>query len=91
MPAEAFKVNSNRDAGSSEQTFEAADGLTIKMRILRCLSSRRMPCGCLVGIYETYDAEIVAVLDARGAACDDDRHVPGDQVAAEVLSPAART
>ena len=90
MRTEGFKVNSNRDAGSGEQTFEAADGLTLKMRILRCLSSRRLPCGCLVGIYETYDAEIVAILDARGAACDDDRHVPGHEVAAEVLERALR-
>jgi hypothetical protein len=45
------------------------------MRILRGISSRRLACGCLVGIYETYDAKIVAVVDSRGEACDRQEHV----------------
>jgi hypothetical protein len=36
------------------------------MRILRGLGSRSLPCGCLVGIYETYDNKTIEVVDARG-------------------------
>jgi hypothetical protein len=50
------------------------------MRILRGLSSRFLPCGCLTGIYETYDAEIVAILDARSPSCADAAHACGNVV-----------
>jgi hypothetical protein len=53
------------------------------MRILRGLSSKRLACGCVAGVYETYDGLVVAVIDAPGSACTNDRHaigkiVPGD-------------
>ena len=47
------------------------------MRIRRGLGSRRLPCGCLAGIYETYRDEIVTIVDAAGAGCDDPRHLAG--------------
>ena len=47
------------------------------MRILRGLSGRSLPCGCLAGVYETYTGEIVAILDARGPACPVRAHEPG--------------
>lgn len=50
------------------------------MRIRRGLSSRHLPCGCLVGIYETYDDEIVAVVDVRGVACADPAHADGNAI-----------
>ena len=50
------------------------------MRILRGLSSKFLPCGCLVGIYETYDSETVAVIDARAASCVDTAHRNGNAV-----------
>jgi hypothetical protein len=50
------------------------------MRIMRGLSSRFLPCGCLAGIYETYDGEVVGVLDARGPACADRSHDLGNRV-----------
>jgi len=53
------------------------------MRILRGLSSRLLPCGCVAGIYETYDGLIVAVIDAPGSGCDDDRHGRGKVVPAD--------
>jgi hypothetical protein len=46
-------------------------------RILRGLTSRLLPCGCLIGLYEAYDGRIVKVLDARGLACEHAEHVPG--------------
>ena len=50
------------------------------MRILRGLSSRFLPCGCVAGVYETYNGEIVAILDARAPACADPAHVNGNRV-----------
>jgi len=47
------------------------------MRILRLLSNRPLPCGCLAGIYETYDGPIVWIVDARDSSCHDPRHRPG--------------
>jgi hypothetical protein len=57
------------------------------MRIMRGLSSRFLPCGCLAGIYETYEGEVVGILDARGPACADRDHGLGDLVP---VQPAAR-
>jgi len=71
---------------AAEQTFGLTRGLTERMRILKGLSSRRLPCGCLVGIYETYHAEVVVVLDSRGDACSNDEHVPGRRVHLEAAS-----
>lgn len=45
------------------------------MRILRGIGSRTLPCGCLVGLYETYDRQIVAIIDARCSSCADTKHV----------------
>jgi hypothetical protein len=50
------------------------------MRILRGLSSRLLPCGCIVGIYETYDGATVTLLDDRDAKCADPAHVNGDPI-----------
>ena len=56
------------------------------MRILRLLSTRPLPCGCLGGIYETYAGPIVWILDARGAGCTTPEHRPG--VRLEPVGPA---
>ena len=48
----------------------------MRARILRGLGSRALPCGCLVGLYETYNTQTVAVIDAKGALCPlPDHHV----------------
>ena len=44
------------------------------LRILRGLDSRALPCGCLVGVYETYAAETVAIIDAKGIRCAERKH-----------------
>ena len=28
-----------------------------------------LPCGCLVGIYETYGGEVISLIDACAASC----------------------
>ena len=50
------------------------------MRILRGLRSRLLPCGCVAGIYETYDGEIVGLLDDRNEACQDATHENGNRI-----------
>jgi hypothetical protein len=50
------------------------------MRILRGLTSRLLPCGCIAGIYETYDGKVVTLLDERESACQDPNHVDGQQI-----------
>jgi hypothetical protein len=44
------------------------------MRLLRGVGSHLLPCGCLVGLYETYDARTVAIIDAQGASCPNAEH-----------------
>ncbi|HUL74727.1 MAG TPA: hypothetical protein VLT86_16570 [Vicinamibacterales bacterium] len=59
------------------------------MRFLRGLSGRVLACGCLVGVYETYDGVVVATIDARGDACQDVDHRLHTVVPAEVLDDRA--
>ena len=44
------------------------------LRILRGLGSRALPCGCLVGVYETYATQTVAMIDAKGSDCANTAH-----------------
>ncbi len=61
------------------------------MRILRGLSSRFLPCGCLIGVYETYDSEIVNILDAKSDACHRPFHQNGKAVPADADADAELT
>jgi hypothetical protein len=51
--------------------------------VLRGLSSRVLPCGCLIGLYETYSGAVVGLVDAVDAACQD----PGHRLDATVPAP----
>ena len=44
------------------------------MRFLRGLAGKALPCGCLVGVYETYNGGVVATIDARGVDCRQPDH-----------------
>lgn len=57
------------------------------MRILRGLRSRLLPCGCVAGIYETYDGEIITLLDERNETCQDATHENGKQLPDLVAAP----
>ena len=46
-------------------------------RILRGLTSERLACGCVRGVYETYDGRVVAVIDAPGEGCAQPGHEAG--------------
>jgi hypothetical protein len=38
-------------------------------RILRGLSSKLLRCGCLLGVYETYEGAIIGLVDVKAAGC----------------------
>ena len=44
------------------------------MRLLRGVAGRVLPCGCLVGVYETYEGRVIETIDARGPACAEPAH-----------------
>jgi hypothetical protein len=50
------------------------------MRILRVLQSQSLACGCFVGVYETYDADTVAIVEEPGSGCREQGHQPGQRV-----------
>lgn len=45
-------------------------------RVRLALRGDRLPCGCIVGVYEMYDGRVLSVLDVRDAACGDAEHQP---------------
>jgi hypothetical protein len=53
------------------------------MRIIKTLGSETRPCNCVIGVYETYDGEIVKLVDAvNGLRCGHQlgqRLLPGDE------------
>lgn len=50
------------------------------MRILRGLTSHVLPCGCVAGVYETYDGDVLTLLDERDSACPIDTHQDGNRI-----------
>ena len=50
------------------------------MRILRGLTSHVLPCGCVAGVYETYDGGVVTLLDERDATCRINTHEDGNRI-----------
>jgi hypothetical protein len=39
------------------------------MRVLKVLTSNKLPCGCLAGVYELYSGEVIGIVDAPDGAC----------------------
>lgn len=56
------------------------------MRILRGLSSKYLTCGCLAGVYETYDGLVVVIVDAKGTGCAIASHREGKCLPADGLA-----
>jgi hypothetical protein len=55
---------------------------------IRCgVGSRLLPCGCLVGRYETFDGQLLEIIDARGAACALDDHVESSTCRSDPTRP----
>lgn len=63
----------------------AAESKRSAMRIMRGLSSKWLPCECLVGVYETYDGLVVTIVDAKGTGCTDSSHRNGQVVSRDSL------
>jgi hypothetical protein len=38
------------------------------------VSGTVLPCGCLVGTYETWTRSLITIVDERGRGCGDDHH-----------------
>jgi len=47
-----------------------------------------LPCGCVAGVYETYDGMVVTLLDERESTCRIDTHENGNRI--PELAPATR-
>ena len=47
------------------------------LNILRVVGSRSLPCGCFVGVYETYTGATVEIVEERGPGCSDRSHHEG--------------
>jgi hypothetical protein len=45
-------------------------------RVQRALRGDRLPCGCIVGVYELYSGLVLSVVDVSDAACRDAGHRP---------------
>jgi hypothetical protein len=50
------------------------------VRILRGLAGRRLECGCLTGVYETYSGEVVEMIDWHADACRQSSHIEGGTI-----------
>jgi hypothetical protein len=50
---------------------------TVGMKILRVVGSFHLPCGCFVGVYETYKGPVLRVVDERGPFCGYPAHRAG--------------
>lgn len=64
------------------------------MRLLRGLAGEVLTCGCLAGVYETYEGRIVVTIDACGPSCTDPTHtrhavVPRSKLSREAADAAA--
>jgi hypothetical protein len=51
------------------------------MRLLRVVGSLTLPCGCLVGRYETYSGKTVSFIDSRSERCEVEWHRVGRTIA----------
>lgn len=60
------------------------------MRILRGLSSKILPCGCVAGVYETYDGQIVGILDGKAPGCSHPKHRDGNIIPSETAASPQR-
>ena len=56
------------------------------MRILRGLSSRFLPCGCLAGVYETYDERLSRHSDCQPTRAEIKTHRNGKMIPVDHVS-----
>jgi hypothetical protein len=49
------------------ETF--ARGVRAQATVRRCVAGYRLPCGCLVGVYERVDGGVITLIDVPMPAC----------------------
>ncbi len=63
------------------------------MRILRVVGSGLLPCGCFVGLYETYSGPTVQIIEEPGLTCTEVDHRAGTHIPLDtdsrLVSPAS--
>ena len=57
----------------------------------RMLRSTVLPCGCSVGVYETFSGEVVRIVDACSVSCADGIHRVDAVLSAETLNADSRS
>jgi hypothetical protein len=40
------------------------------------IGGRVLPCSCLAGTYQSWNNQVVVILDERSVGCEDQRHQP---------------
>lgn len=45
-----------------------------RLEIVQCLLARRLPCGCVAGLYQTVTGRVLTVVDEPDDACADRGH-----------------
>ena len=49
------------------ETF--ARGLRAQATVRRCVGGYRLPCGCIAGVYERVDGDIITLVDVQVPSC----------------------
>ena len=49
-----------------------------------------LPCGCVAGVYETYDGPVVTLLDEREVTCQNLNHTEGNEIS-DLAAPGAKS
>ena len=49
-------------------------GFFRRFSLRRCVGSDKLPCGCQVGLYETYSARTLCVLEVVDPSCRERGH-----------------
>jgi hypothetical protein len=65
-------VTLRRSSGPNTRSIQRGEALV--RSIVRGLGARTLACGCVIGLYETYDGRAIAIVDVRGTECNNPRH-----------------
>jgi len=57
------------------------------MRLLRGVTGETLTCGCLIGVYETYEGAVVRMVDATGDSCPHPEHRVNAELPSTAVPP----
>ena len=52
-----------------DQVETFARGVRAQATVRRCVAGYRLPCGCLVGVYERVDGGVITLVDVQMSSC----------------------